>query len=95
MRGHRPQVPGLHVAECARAQSDNNNNMSMSDVRVCSTLREGVAKWELTWHHRVAAPSGSGANGLAGANDWRHKVPLILNGFESYFMNSSSTVNER
>ena len=41
MRGHRPQVPGLHVAECARAQSDNNN-MSISDVRVRGTLTEGV-----------------------------------------------------
>ena len=41
MRGHRPQVPGLHVAECACGQSDNNN-MSISDVRVRGTLREGV-----------------------------------------------------
>ena len=40
MRGHRPQVPGLHVAECARGQSDNN--MSICDVRVRGTLREGV-----------------------------------------------------
>ena len=45
-----------------------NNNMSVSDVRVRSTEREGVAKWELTSHHRVVAPSGSGAN------DWRHTV---------------------
>ena len=41
MRGHRPQVPGLHVAECACAQNDHNN-MSVSDVRVLSTLRSSA-----------------------------------------------------
>ena len=43
MRGHRPQVPGLHLAKCARSQSENNN-MSVSNVRVRSTQREGVPK---------------------------------------------------
>ena len=41
MRGHSSQVPGLHVIECARAQSDNNN-MSMSDVRVRAVATIGA-----------------------------------------------------
>ena len=61
MRGHRPQVPGLHVAECTRVQSDNNN-MSTSDVRVRST-QIGVPEWK--YHHRVEVEYN-------GAYGWRH-----------------------
>ena len=65
MRGHRPQMPGLHVAECACAQSDNNN-MSMSDVRVRSTLREewlsGSSLGTTEWQHQVAVTQMTGAN---------------------------------
>ena len=64
MRGHRPQVPGLHVAECARGQSDNNN-MSKCDVRVRSTQIEGVPEWQ--YHHRVEVEYNS-------AYGWRHNA---------------------
>ena len=64
MRGHRPLVPGLHVAECARGQSVNNN-MSVSDVRVRSTLREGVPEWQ--YRHGVEVEYN-------GAYGWRHNA---------------------
>ena len=56
MRGHRPLVPGLRVAECTLVQSDNNN-MSTNDVRVRST-QIGVPEWQCIWHHGVAVDLG-------------------------------------
>ena len=57
MRGHMPQVPGLHVAECACAQSDHNN-MSVSDVRVGvhweKECPSGSSLGTTEWQFRVA-----------------------------------------
>ena len=73
---YEPQVPGLHVTECARAQSDVN------DVRVHnlhSTERECVCVYvwlsgsslgTTEWQHQVAAECN-------GAYGWRN-IDLVI-----------------